>query len=56
MRCCEDMESISDRMRKPTIEFIWDKYVLQPLRDKEKVRLKELEALQIEMKSLKKND
>lgn len=31
---CKAIENISERMRKPTIEFLWDKYVLSSLRKK----------------------
>jgi hypothetical protein len=30
--CIEGMELVSERMRRATIEFLWDKYILQPIR------------------------
>jgi hypothetical protein len=32
--CVRGMEMTSDRMRKATLEFLWDKYVVAPLRKK----------------------
>ena len=37
-RCCKAMGIISERMRKPILEFLWDKYVSSPIREKRKNR------------------
>jgi hypothetical protein len=34
-KCIEGMEIISDHMREATLEFLWDKYVLDPIRKKQ---------------------
>lgn len=45
-RICLALESTSERMRRPSLEFAWDKYVNQPIRDKEKERLKKFQSSQ----------
>lgn len=32
-KCIEGMEITCERMRKATLDFLWDKYILSPLRD-----------------------
>ena len=41
IKCCAGIEETSEKMRQATIEFLWDKYVNQPIRDARKKRLKE---------------
>ena len=36
-RACKAIEETSERMRRATIEFLWDKYVLHPS-NKDKIK------------------
>lgn len=40
----EGMQKITPRMRQASIELVWDKYILQPLRDEKERAAKLLQA------------
>lgn len=41
---CKGLEMTSERMRRASLVFAWDKYVLQPIRDAKKLEEQKKDA------------